>query len=258
MTTLTTVLARFASVIPFADPPVEPTREEARRWLLEELARPEYSTSPSLLERGLDWLGGLFDRVGDAAAPPGQAIAWTLLAVAVVVAVAFLVAGPVRLARIQQRKPALVDDDDTRTAADLRAAADAAALRGEWTQAVAERFRAIIRALEERVIIDNMPGRTAQESAQVAADALPSLAARMHDAAGLFDAVIYGHLPAHADDDADLRSLDQAASAARPLRRKSDSDVGGAGSAGFDGETEGTLTTAPKLAAATPDPSRVT
>ena len=42
----------------------------------------------------------------------------------------------------------------TRTAAEIRAAADAAAAAGDWTTAVLERFRAIVRGLEERAVLD--------------------------------------------------------------------------------------------------------
>lgn len=44
-----------------ADVPVQPGADEARRWLVEELAKPEYRTDPSLLQRFLDWLADLFD-----------------------------------------------------------------------------------------------------------------------------------------------------------------------------------------------------
>ncbi|MFH6691082.1 hypothetical protein QVL82_19940, partial [Cellulosimicrobium funkei] len=44
-----------------ADVPVQPGADEARRWLVGELAGPEYRTEPSLLERFLEWLRGLFD-----------------------------------------------------------------------------------------------------------------------------------------------------------------------------------------------------
>jgi hypothetical protein len=198
-----------------ADVPVDPDAPTARRWLLEELARPEYSQRPSLLQRLWEWFLGLFDGIPALDAPPLPVLVGVLVALALLVGVALWVAGPVRLARRRARSAAVVAHDDDRTAAQMRAAADAAAERGDWTLAVAERFRAVVRHLEERVVIDPRPGRTAQEAAAAAGDRLPELAAGLHDGASLFDDVVYGELPAGPPDDARMRDLDARARAAR-------------------------------------------
>lgn len=194
--------------------PVDPDRETAHRWLLEELSGPEYSTAPSLLDRLLTWLGDLFDglTLGEGRFP----VAFVLVVVVVLVAaIAWWVAGPVRLAR-RRRRSVVVLDGDERTAAELRAAADAAAARGDWSAAVLDRFRALVRSLEERVVLDERPGRTAQEAAHDAAARLPAVGAELHDAARLFDDVCYGTLPAGPDDDRRLRDLDERARELRP------------------------------------------
>ena len=194
--------------------PVVPDRETAHDWLLEELSRPEYSTTPSLLERLLTWLGDLFDglTLGEGRFP----LAFVVVVVVVLVAViAWWVAGPVRLVR-RRRRSAVVLGDDERTAAELRASADAAAARGDWSAAVLDRFRALVRSLEERVVLDERPGRTAQEAAHDAGARLPTVAAELHDAARLFDDVCYGTLPAGPDDDRRLRGLDERVGALRP------------------------------------------
>jgi uncharacterized protein DUF4129 len=197
--------------------PVDPDRETAHRWMVEELSRPEYATEPSLLERLVTWFLGLFEGMPAFAGPPWQVAAILVGAMAVIVLIAWRVAGPVRLARRATRASAVVLGDDTRTAAQLRAAADAAAGRGDWSTAVVERFRAVVRGLEERVVLDELPGRTAQEAADAAAHRLPATAAELRRAAGLFDDVCYGTLPASPDDDAFLRALDQHVGAVRPL-----------------------------------------
>ncbi|MFE5310165.1 DUF4129 domain-containing protein [Isoptericola sp. NPDC056605] len=194
--------------------PVDPDRETAHRWLLEELSRPEYSTEPSLLERLLTWLGDLFDglTLGEGRFPLAFVVVVVLVLVA---ALAWWVAGPVRLAR-RRRRSVVVLDGDERTAAELRASADAAAARGDWSAAVLDRFRALVRSLEERVVLDDRPGRTAQEAAHDAAARLPAVAAELHDAARLFDDVCYGTLPAGPDDDRRLRDLDERVRGLRP------------------------------------------
>ncbi|MFC7878169.1 DUF4129 domain-containing protein [Isoptericola sp. NPDC057391] len=197
-----------------ADVPVDPDRETAHRWLLEELSRPEYSTEPSLLDRLLTWLGDLFDglTLGEGRFP----LAFVVVVVVVLVAaLAWWVAGPVRLAR-RRRRSAVVLDGEERTAAELRASADAAAARGDWSAAVLDRFRALVRSLEERVVLDERPGRTAQEAAHDAAARLPAAAAELHDAARLFDDVCYGTLPAGPEDDRHLRDLDERVRGLRP------------------------------------------
>ncbi len=209
------------------DVPVDPDRETARRWLLEELSRPEYATDPSLIQRLVEWFMGLFDDVSVPAVPGWQLALVVVLVAGVVALISWWVAGPVRLARRVARESAVVLDDDARTAAELRAAADAAARRGDWSTAVLERFRAVVRSLEERVVLDERPGRTAREAADAAAVRLPGVAADLHRAARLFDDVCYGTLPAVADDDAFLSALDQRAAAERPTAVDADGDDAG-------------------------------
>ena len=67
------------------------------------------------------------------------------------------------------------------------AAADAHAARGEWADAVRERLRAVVRSLEERAVLDERPGRTADEAAAEAGTALPTCADDLRRSARLFD-----------------------------------------------------------------------
>lgn len=203
-----------------SDVPVVPDRETAHEWLRDELAKPDYADDRSLLQILWDWFLGLFDgvRVPDLTVPPLQLALILVGVVAVVVLVAWWIAGPVRASRVRRGVVAAVmDDDDTRTSAQMRAAADAAAGLGDWSTAVVERFRAVVRSLEERVVIEPRPGRTAQEAAADAGVRLPGLASDLRDGAGLFDDAEYGQLGAGPQDDATLRALDAAVAAARPL-----------------------------------------
>jgi hypothetical protein len=103
-----------------------------------------------------------------------------------------------------------------RTAAEHRAAADAHSAAGRWADAVRERLRAVIRSLEERGVLDERPGRTADEAATDAGAVLPSSAAELRRAARHFDEVWYGGRTAGPESDALLRGLDERVRAARP------------------------------------------
>ncbi len=86
--------------------------------------------------------------------------------------------------------------DPTLTSKDLLASARAAADSGDWSTAVIEAYRALIRSLTEREVIDGRPGMTAFEAALSAADAIPAIAQAVTTDADVFDAVRYGHLAA--------------------------------------------------------------
>lgn len=175
-----------------ADVPVDLGRDEAREAARRELSDPAYGAAePGLLERVmerlLDRLDELFAAV--ATASPGGALGLLVLLALLVVAVVVVrlrVGRTARAARIARP----VFDSRPRSAAEHRAAATSAANAGSFDEAVREQFRAIARGLEERGVLDERPGRTADE---VAADAgVPELPA----AARVFDDVVYGGRPA--------------------------------------------------------------
>jgi len=96
-----------------------------------------------------------------------------------------------------------------RSAEQYRAAADLAAAGGDWDEAVRQRFRAVVRSLEERDVLDPRPGRTADEAAAEAARLLTGHASGLVGAARTFDDVAYGGLHAGADAYRQLREVDQ-------------------------------------------------
>ena len=199
-----------------AEPPVTPDAETARRWALEELARPEYSDQRSLLQRLLEWLQQQFNDVQDSVHLDGPMIALVIGGgIALALLIAWWVAGPVRSGRAAASRAVLAHDDE-RTAAQLRAAADAAARAGDWDSAVLERFRSVVRDLEERAVLDERPGRTAHEATLDAGARLPGVAAELAAAGALFDDVAYGGRTAEESDDARLRAWAAAIGDARP------------------------------------------
>lgn len=214
MTPLPTVAA-----LPVWVPP-EPDAPTGRRRLVEELGDPIYDQQPSLLDRVLRWLGerlAELDFTGTDVDPRlTAAIIVGLLVVAVGIALA--VAGPVRRSRRTRRPSTDVLGDDTRTAAELRGSADALAASGDWSGAVLDRFRAVLRSLEERAVLDERPGRTAHEAADEAGAAFPDDAAALVAAGVLFDDVRYGDVGAGPEDDRRLRALDEALAGRTPAR----------------------------------------
>ncbi|WP_324652642.1 DUF4129 domain-containing protein [Georgenia sp. H159] len=210
-----------AHVARWAGVPVEPDAEEARRWAQDELSRSVYSTEPSLLERLWTWFLEQLQRLTeiDASAPANLVPVIVVVGAVALLAVALYLAGPVRTRR--RRRPGrgshAVFDDEHATSADLAAAADAAAARRDWALAVLMRFRAIIRSLDERTVLDDRPGLTAHEASDAAAQRLPDCAAELRWAGRLFDDVCYGSAAPGPAEDARLRELASAVVRSRPV-----------------------------------------
>jgi hypothetical protein len=96
------------------------------------------------------------------------------------------------------------------TAAEHRALADAADRRGDHETAVLEQMRAVVRALEERGVIEPRPGRTAAEVARDGGDGMPAATGALVVAARTFDDVVYGGSSAGPDEVETLRAADRA------------------------------------------------
>lgn len=174
--------------------PVEPDGPEARQWLSDELAGPEYlSAQPTwfdLLAASIrDWFASL-DFSGSGG-PPGLGILIVVVAVAIALLIAFLVFGVPRINRKSSVTGTLFGDDDDRNSAAIRRAAEQAAGRDDFTTAIAEMFRAIARGLSERTILTVTPGTTAHDFGTRAGRAFVDDAGALADAATAFDEVRY-------------------------------------------------------------------
>ena len=197
-----------------------PEADEARRWARDELARSDYNTDPSLWERFWVWVT---ERLADfselnAAAPANLVPIIVVLAVAVLLGVALYLGGPLRARRrVARGESFAVFDDDDADAAGFTAAADEAARRGDWPVAVLMRFRAIIRDLDERGVLDDVPGMTAREASAAGGARLPDHQRPLRWAGELFDAVCYGSARPGAREDEHLRALAADVASARPV-----------------------------------------
>ncbi|WP_308799656.1 DUF4129 domain-containing protein [Agromyces silvae] len=194
-----------------ADIPVAPDAPEARRWLLEELSRPEYrEAEPTAFDLAAqavrDWLIAL---LSGGTGLPGPVLALiVVLVVLALVVVGLLVFGLPRRRRRRAALAPLFDDGDTRSLDELRRAASAAAAEGRYDVAIEERFRAIVRALVDRELVSVHPGTTAHGFARTAAEAFPAVAARLETAAAAFEAVRYLGRPGTPGEVRELDTLD--------------------------------------------------
>jgi hypothetical protein len=198
--------------------PLDPDAPEARRWLQDELAKPEYrSAQPTPFDLAMqqvrDWFVGLFE--GMTGVPAPLLVLLLVVVVALVVVIGLLVFGLPRLRRRQRPAP-LFDDHDRRDLAALRAAAAAAAESGDWPLAIEERFRAIVRGVVDRDLVRVHPGTTARGVAEGASHPFPEHATSLRSAAAAFDAVRYlGRTGSRARYE-ELVALDLALTAATP------------------------------------------
>jgi hypothetical protein len=203
-------------VNPLTATPLQPGRDPARAWANQELARHEYQAAkPGPIARLADWIGQKLSDLHTGTSAPAT-LGLVVTALIVVAVCAFLIHRAGGLHRIARRRASEVLPARHTTAAEHRAAADRHAAAAEWDLAVAERFRAIARELEERALLSPQPGRTALEVARDGGAALPEQAAELLVAARYFDEVSYGHLAMTEAADVALRDLDARVRAARP------------------------------------------
>jgi hypothetical protein len=199
------------------DVPVDIDRDPARVQAAQELTDPGYrAAEPSLLERLAHWLGEVFDKLlnslsGVPGGPLGVLLVLVLLIVLVVVV-------RLRVGKVGRAGQAAkqVFAGRRRSADEYRRAAEEAAAQGQFADAVRERFRALVRGLEERALLDSRSGRTADEAAAEAGALLPNLAADLTAGARLFDDVHYGGRPGTEDGYRALTDLDNRVRRERP------------------------------------------
>jgi hypothetical protein len=201
-----------------AEPPVQPDRDEARRWAMEELSKREYREAEpgwlaDLWRQFLDWLQSLGDGQASAEGTPTAPLIG--IGIAVLLGVAIILARP-RLNTRRRAPKEVFDADDAVTAAAYRRQAAAAAARGDWPAAVVDQFRAMVRSAEDRAVLEPQPGRTADEAAEQLSRAFRTAAGKLAEAARVFDAVRYGSSSADAADHAAMADLDSALESLTP------------------------------------------
>jgi Domain of unknown function (DUF4129) len=189
-------------------PPLQPSGDEGRRLLRDELVHGEYHRR-DLLRRLLGWLWRRLE--GGVGAASGTD--WLKTLVTMLVGALLLVGLVLLLSRVRRDRrrrehaPAVLTG--ARTSADeLRRRAESALADGRHTDAVVDAFRALaVRQVEQGRLADQ-PGTTAHEVAATLATAYPHHGERVGRGADLFDATFYGDRPASRADAATLLELD--------------------------------------------------
>ncbi len=176
------------------DVPVDIDRDSARRAAAEELSDPKYRDArPSFLQEVGQWLGDRLDELLNSLSSdaPGGVFGLVLVVVLLIVLVVVIRLRTGKIARTS-RAGGAVFRSRRKSADDYRRSAGEAAAAGRFDDAVRDRFRAVVRALEERALLDTRSGRTADEAAAEAGLLLPNVADRLRQGARLFDDVHYG------------------------------------------------------------------
>ncbi|MCW2649576.1 MAG: hypothetical protein JWR32_552 [Mycobacterium sp.] len=170
-------------------------RDAAHDAVQRELSKPIYPRE-SIEQRFSDWLNDFIYRlvVKGSSMPGGWltiGVLLTLIAVAVVIAV--------RIGRRTMRTRRGVDYQlfgaAEFSAAEHRASAERFAGEGNWAAAIRHRLRAVARQLEENGVLNQVPGRTANELARDAGQSVPGLRSELARAAMSFNDVAYGERP---------------------------------------------------------------
>ena len=183
---------------PPADVPVELTRDQAQRLAELELADPAYrAAQPGLVQRVIAWLVEWVQRAAERAAEaaPGGWLGILGLVLVVVVAVLFI---RWRIGPVSRSAGLVFTVDPGMSAAQYRTSAESLAAAGRWEEAVSERMRALVRASQERGLIDAHPGWTADEVAAEVGLRVPDARDALEAAARTFDEVRYGGRPGSA------------------------------------------------------------
>jgi len=178
------------------EPPIGIGRDRARSEASRELAQPIYHQhDPNLIQR---LSNSFWDRIGELLSHAGGVRGLPLISLLFMLAVLAVIVGLLIWRYGVPAGSASAPTGDvfaagqTLTSREHAALAVTAARQGRWTEAVQERFRALVRGLEERDLVPSGAGQTAVEAMASARAAMPTLARGFTDAAGRFDDATYG------------------------------------------------------------------
>ncbi len=201
------------------DVPVLPDADEARRWARDELSRKIYQDAkPGLAEEIWARIVKFFADVLNGLSGINGNLGFVLLGVVLLalVGVALWLVRP-RLNRGQPNLGAEIFGPEVPlTAGEHRKLAQQAAMVGDYAGAVTAQFRAVVRAAEERAILEPQPGRTVDEATAGLIRAFGAHRGKLLAAAGCFNGVRYGDVVAVPADFARLKELDHALLEHRP------------------------------------------
>jgi hypothetical protein len=205
------------------------SRREGQQLARAELSKAMYHPGLPIIERIEQAISRFLNSAG-VSVPVGWWSIVALAALAVIIVAAVLAwIGPVARSRSRTADPLL--SSTQLSARGHREQAERLAAAGDYSAAIIESVRAIAMELEERGVLPPRVGRTADEFAAEAGQALPGHSADLREAARLFDDVRYGERAGTASGYQWLRDLDARLRSARPA---SQAVLAGAG-AGYTG-----------------------
>ena len=196
-------------------PPLQPSGDEGRRLLRDELLHSEYHRQ-DVLQRILGWIWRrLQGGVGAASGTSWVTTLVTMLVGALLLVGLALLLSRIRRDRRRREEVAAVLTDDRPSAGELRRRAESALAEGRHADAVVDAFRALAERQVERGRLSDQPGTTAHEVAATLATAYPDHREGVGRGADLFDATYYGDRAASREDAAGLLELDDVLAGAR-------------------------------------------
>lgn len=214
------------------DVPVDPDSDQARQWAIDELSKQPYqSAKPGILDSVWDaivkFFNSLLEGLQNATGIDGGVLGIVLVIVVIVVIVVIgLIVGLVlllrpRLLHREQPDAEVFESELTLSAAQHRTLAAKAADVRDFALAITETFRAIVRASEERGVIDPQAGRTADEVAGKLSAAFGSARQALMSSATLFNRVRYsvqssGRSSASESEFRAIRELDESLASLQP------------------------------------------
>jgi hypothetical protein len=212
--------------------PAPVSRREGQQLARAELSKAMYHPGLPIIERIEQAISRFLNSAG-VSVPVGWWSIVALAALAVIIVAAVLAwIGPVARSRSRTADPLL--SSTQLSARGHREQAERLAAAGDYSAAIIESVRAIAMELEERGVLPPRVGRTADEFAAEAGQALPGHSAGLREAAQLFDDVRYGERAGTASGYQRLRDLDARLRSARPASQGVLAGVG-AGYAGAAG-----------------------
>jgi len=195
-----------------ADP--DTIREAAK----EILARPEFGDHRSVIERAVDWIGGLLsDIFGRLAGGVGSGAGFLgpLIQLSVVVGAAVVIALVVRsiIRALGSRHPKTPSEGlvvvfgETVDPSRLAQQANEAEAQRHWKQAALARYRHLVASLILAGVLADVPGRTTGEYRAEFGASSPGTAADFDQATAMFERAYYGDAAVNSDDYSEMRRL---------------------------------------------------
>jgi hypothetical protein len=215
------VIPLLARPLASSPPPLTPDGDQAREWARRELSDPAYAAAqPTPLDRAAraveEFIAQLFSGHVSGAAGAWIAVGAAVLVVALLIAGIIVWGRPRAVRRASSDAGELFGETETRSATQLRQAAEARAAASDWDGAIVLRFRALARGLAERGLVEVPPGATVHAFSRAASGELPSIGDSVEAAASVFDDVRYLRRAGTPDGYRTVAAADAAAMSAHP------------------------------------------